>query len=274
MSEKQPPPKDRTTLYIAIVGAAATILAALIGTLPNLLPRNDAPSPTPIVITATSAPTVVSQAPSTAAPTQQPSTPPASATGLPTVTLPTATATLRGAGITPPPPSPTRTNVVTFLLVNNLPRAMEFFVDGQSATKINSGSFQPIRVPRGTRELKQCVLGSDYADPNNCFSRGYDVQPNPDVWVMFDQANPLVSAANVNVLVLNRASIPQDIFIDNQISETVQPGAYAVIPVARGEHTIQPCAPGIRPPNGGCGKAFRSQYSAPTHFFTIDGESS
>lgn len=281
MSENKPEPKDRTALYIAIVGASATIVAALIGVLPNIVNRN-APPPTPLVITTTPVPTQVSLVTSVPASASPPTPLPPTLTTAPTTVPPTLTtapltitreATLPAPTATAKPPA-TVSNIITFIVVNNLPQTMEFFVDGKAATKINSGTYQPLKVPRGTHELKQCILGTDYTDPNNCFAREYDIQPNPDVWVMFSDNNPLLTHANVSLLVLNRASIPQDIYIDGQLADTVAGGDFNVILVTPGEHTIQPCAPGIVPPNGGCGKAFTNRYSMPTHFFTIDGESS
>jgi hypothetical protein len=151
---------------------------------------------------------------------------------------------------------------------------MEFFVDNVSTTRITGGTFQPLKVPRGMHEFKQCVLGLDYTNPANCYATTYDLQPNPEVWVMYDEANPMRTEGNVSVVVLNRANIPQDIFVDNVHVETVPPADFIIVPVSVGTHTLQPCAPGFAPPSQGCGGAFTSDYSQPTHFLIINGESS
>lgn len=284
MSANKPEPKDRTALYIAIVGASATIVAALIGVLPNVLKRDTPVTPIAIIITATPPPTSIAQATTiptlTSQPTAvlgtatlQPTSAPATSTSVPPTTTPTAT----NLPSTPPPtalPSPTPSSIVTLLLINNLPRTMEFFIDEKSITKINSGTYQSLRVPHGKRELKQCVLGTDYNDPINCFARTYDVEPNPDVWEMFDSNNPLKTNANINLLLLNRASTPQDLIIDGQFAQTIAAGTATVITVTPGQHTLDACAVGFRPPNGACGKPVSSNYFAPTHYFIISGESS
>ncbi len=277
MSENKSAPRDRTPLYIAIVGATATILAALISQLPNLMNRSQ-PTPTPIIITATPPQTFGAQA-NNVVPTETSAAP--TATTLPNTLAPTATETpfsppteLRAASATPLPPSPTRSNVITLLLINNLPRAMEFFVDGQSLTTINSGAYQPLRITPGTHEFKQCVLGSDYNAPENCFAKNYSAAPNPDVWEMFDSNHPLVTGANSVLLVLNRAQSPQDFFVDNQFQETVPPNAYTALTVRNGAHFVQPCAVGTTPPAPSCGDRIQINFRFPTHYFVILGESS
>lgn len=286
MSENKPEPRDRTPLYIAIVGALATIAAALIGVLPNMLNRGaPPPSPIAIVITATPVPTQIpieTNVPTTVPPTNVPPTnvPPSGA-----ATAATAPLTITVEAMLPAPTVPQAvtatapataipSNIITFLLVNNLPQKMEFFVDNEGQTRINSGDYEILHLLRGMHQLKQCVVGTDYTDPNNCFDRAYDLESEPDVWVMFSDSNPLLTQENVSLLVLNRAPIPQDIFIDGQLADTVPPHDFKPIFVIPGEHTIQPCAPGIHPPSGGCGKAFKNRYTAPTHFFIINGESS
>lgn len=289
MSEKNPQPKDRSNITSALIGAGAVVLTAVITSIvaPVVL-RSLESSPTPIIVTATPPPTVIAQntsVPPTATlePTVRVDTPTRAPTATEIIfpTAPTATTALRAASATPPPspipptrvpPTPTQSNIITFLLINNLPRAMEFFVDGESLTRINSGAYQMLKIPRGTRELKQCVLGSDYSASGNCFARTYDLAPNPDVWEMFDSNNPLTTGADSVLLVLNRAAYPQDIYLDNQLVETIQGGAFVALTVSNGSHTLQTCAPNEKPPSGACGRAFQDNYRFPTHYYVILGE--
>lgn len=273
MSVNKPEPKDRTALYIAIVGACATIAAALIGVLPTILNRAPAPTPVAIVITASPAPTSNTQA--TIVPTAQalPTALSSTSTSLPPSAVPTNTIVPPTDRPTPPP-LPTQSSIVTFLLINNLPRTMEFFIDGKSATKINTGTYQSLQVPHGMHELKQCIVGTDYSNPNNCFATSYDVEPNPDVWEMFDKTNPLKTDANINLLLLNRANTPQDVYVDGKLAQNITPGKVIVITIIPAHHVVQSCAAGFSPPNGACGQPVGTDYSAPTGYFIINGESS
>jgi hypothetical protein len=267
MSEKPPAPRDRTPLYIAIVGATATIMAALIGVLPNLT-RQNSPPPTPIVITATPAPTEVAQA--TLAPATQ-----TDISGFPTLTLIPPTATL-AATVIPTTISPTISSgaEITLLLINNLPRAMDFSIDGASVTAIESGTYKALPVRRGPHEFKQCVFGADPSLPENCFSRTALVVNQPEFWEMFDNANPIPVSGDVILLVLNQAPTPQDLYLDGELAETVPAHGYAAIAVAPGKHTLQPCALQRTPESGTCGARSEFDLQKKIESFTIQSEAS
>lgn len=267
MSEKKSEPKDRTALYIAIVGATATVIAALIGVLPNLL-RN--PPPTPVVITAAPAATVIAQATTL---------PPTVVAVMPTATEIAPTLVLSptiglSASPTPPPASPTPTNIVTLVLVNNLPRAMEFFVDGVSATSIDSGAYQVVPLKLGTHELKQCVYGSDTTKPENCFAKSAVLNNSLDYWEMFDAANPEPPSSPLTLLVLNQSSAPQDIYMDGIFAKTVGANTFIALRGPGGLHTIQPCPVGDNPASGKCGERRALELGKKVEIFRILGESS
>lgn len=272
MQDHKPEPRDRTPIYLALIAAVATITAALIGVLPNLV--NPRSAPAPIVITATSAPTQAALATATvpAPPTNAPVSP---TSAPPTPTLaPTETIISPTLTIAPPTvaPSPSPDETVRLLLVNNLASAMEFFADDTSLTTIPSGAYQPLKVPRGRHVFKQCVVGTDYSQSGSCFEKAYELAESPDTWVMFDGAHPLTAKGDVILLVLNRASIPQDLYLDGEPSETVAAGGYAALTLSQGAHTIQPCAPGMAPPSAECGARIPLNASQPTETFLIHGE--
>ncbi len=260
MSEKKSEPRDRTPVYIAIVGATATVLAALITQLPNLMNRPEV-TPTPIVITATPPPTHVTQATNMSP----------GATTAPSTTAPTATVELRAASATPVPSSPTPDNIVTLVLVNNLPQAMEFFVDGVSVSSIDSGAYQVVPVERGRHEFKQCVHGSDTANPNNCFAKSTILNDAVDYWEMFETNSSIPPQSTLKLIVINQSSTPQDIFMDGIFAKTVNARDFIELNGPGGLHTIQPCAQGATPASGSCGERTSLQLSKRIEIYKILG---
>ncbi len=268
MSEKKPESKDRSAVTTALIGAGAVIVTAVISSIvaPIVL-RGFESSPTPIVITVTPPTTAVSQATSI----------PPTATREPTATIvqPTLeispTIALRVASTTPRPPSPTPNNIVTLVLVNNLPNAMEFFVDGVSVTSIDSGAYQVVPIARGTRELKQCLFGSDTNNPNNCLATSAVFNNAVDYWEMFETNSSIPPQSRLKLLVLNQSSTSQEIFMDGIFAKTVDARSFIELNGPGGLHTIQPCAMGETPASGNCGERQALQLSKRIEIYKILG---
>ncbi len=253
MSERNSQPRDRTPIYLALIAAGATLGAALIGVLPSLLNSRGGAS---VVITATAPPPTAARAE-----TQFPVSP-TTVVASPVPPLPAPS----------PTPRPAADTQATLLLVNNLAFDMEFFVDDQSVTTIQSGTYQPLKVIQGRHEFRQCVVGTDYTSAENCFAKEFDLQASPEVWTMFDASNPLTARGDVVLLVLNRAPIAQDVFVDAQMTRTIPPGAYAALTISTGAHSVQPCAEGTNPASGTCGARIEITASQPTDSFLIHGD--
>lgn len=251
MSENQSPHKDRTALYIAIVGATATIIAALIAVSPNWFNRNS--GTTTIVITATPEATGVAQA--TAVPTHTP---------IPSTIAPTNTVAPTATAI-----SPTPNNSTSLLLVNNLPRQMDFYADGVKTTSIDSGTYQVLPVPIGAHEFKQCVFGTD-----NCFAKTARLSRVIDYWEMFDTLSAGELQTTLTLLVLNQSAAPQDIYMDGIFAKRVDANNFIALTGPGGLHTLQACAAGETPASGKCGERYPLQLGKKIEIFKILGESS
>lgn len=146
MSENapRPPPKDRTALYIAIVGALATVSAAFIGILPGLLNRAPAPAPTALVATANPMPTQAAQ---------------------------------------PTTVSPTLAARIDFLVTNNRAGPFDFFIDDEYQITVPPGGYQVLRVIPGEHRLTHCPRGTKPSDSNNeCETLAREVKNEPYDW--------------------------------------------------------------------------------------------
>jgi hypothetical protein len=256
MSESSPQPsRDRTPIYLALIAATSTIIAALIAVLPNILNTNQrgAPpqQPTVIVVTAT-------LAPATEAPIATATTPPAA-----------TTAALGQPGATLAGPSPTTDTRITFLLLNNFDKNQDFYIDSNLAISVNSGQYQTLHVQPGSHELKNCLLGSDPTVKDNCFAQTANVNQNPYLWQI--DGNAPVTDQPI-LVVLNQANSPQDVFVDNSNAGTVSAHDFMAIRVPVGSHSLQPCTAGNTPasnPNA-CGAFTGLDAHHPVISFTIN----
>lgn len=248
MSENKPRPetKDRTALYIAIVGATATVIAAAIGVLPNLLNRVPAPAPTPIVVTAAPIPTEVSQV--TAIP---PTTAPA------TVNPPTATLA-----------EPTAASRIDFLVANNREGAFDFFIDDEYQITVPAGGYQLLRVIPGEHKLTHCPQGSKPSDANSgCESLSREVRNEPYDW----QLGGTVPARDEMLLfLLNQIDHDVDIFVNETNMVPVNAHQIGTIQVAPGIIQIQTCRRGSTPTQGVCGVAGSFEFTRKVEMYVVN----
>jgi hypothetical protein len=236
MSETKPPSehKDRTALYIAIVGATATILAALIGVLPNLLNRGATPVPTPLVIVATAVPTPLAQA---------------------TAVLPTQTA---AAG----------TGRIDFLVTNNRESAFDFFVDDEYQVTIPPGSYQLLRVVPGERRLTHCPQGTKPSDASNtCETLTREVQSEPYDWQL---GGTTPAREKVLLFLLNQIDNDIDVFVDGAEKVPVNAHKIGTIHLEPGTHEVQTCPRGAAPAQGDCGKVSAFEFLRSVEMYVVN----
>lgn len=259
MSEPKPESKDRTALYIAIVGATATIVAALVGILPNLLNRS-AP-PTLLVITATPPLTIIAQATTTIPPTL---------TNVPPTTVPTTT--------NPPPTlAPTATNApsptasvqrIDFLVTNNRTDALDFYIDDEFQVTVPAGGYQLMRVIPGERRLTHCPRNAKPSDAaSGCETLTREVKNNPYDWEL---GGTVPAPREVLLFMLNQIDNDVDIFIDGSTKVSVNAHKMGTTQLVPGAHEIQTCLRGTNPSQGVCGTANRFELLRKVEMFLVN----
>lgn len=261
MSENKPEHKDRSAITTALIGAGAVIVTALISSiLAPIVLRSFDSSPTPLVITTTPAATNLAQA----TPIPPTSTIAPTATSLPTDTIvPTATKI-----------SPTPANITSLVLVNNLSRVMDFYVDDVKATSIDSGTYQVLPIPFGAHEFKQCVYGADTTNPDNCFAKTARLSRVIDYWEMFENLSAGNLQTTLTLIVLNQNAAPQDIYMDGILTKSVAANSFIPLTGPGGLHTLEHCPLGETLASGNCSTRFPLQLGKKIEIFTISGEPS
>jgi hypothetical protein len=146
---------------------------------------------------------------------------------------------------------------------------MDFFIDGLHVATINSGDYAIRDVTAGPHTLKHCINGAGQNEPENCFTRTTTFSEQPELWQMFDETNPLTASAEVELLLLNQSALEQDVYIDGQFAAAIAPHDYASIRLARGEHSVEPCARGSTPPGGRCAGPYPLNVEQETESFRI-----
>ncbi|MBI4672255.1 MAG: hypothetical protein HY741_11400 [Chloroflexi bacterium] len=136
---------------------------------------------------------------------------------------------------------------LTFILVNNLPFTQDIYSNGTYAFSILSGSYQTLRWPRGKWTLQNCPNGMNPRDfAPNCQTRDLDFQQDPFLYVLEGRATPETEAT---FIVRNISQHDADLYVDGKFTTGVNASNFAVLRLARGEHTFEWCLRGIKPPN-------------------------
>lgn len=232
MSENnpRPEPRDRTALYIAIVGATATIIAAFITVLPNLLNRASPPPPAaPLVVTITPMPTQVSQAIATA---------------------------------------PGTAGRIDFLVTNNRAAPYDFFIDNEYQITVPAGGYQLLRVIPGEHTLTHCPRGERPGnEPNECASVAREVQKSPFDWQL---GGSIAARDKVLLFLLNQIDNDIDIYVNDTEMVPVNAHQMGTIQLEPGTHKLQACHRGITPAQGRCGNVGEFEFLANVEMFVVN----
>ena len=159
--------------------------------------------------------------------------------------------------------------LATFILVNNFEKNQDFYVYDNLVTTVDTGKYVVLRVPQGAHKLQNCLRGTNpQSNPSDCNVKTENVRTNPFYWEIF---GGVVATGEVEVIFINNARINVDVFVDGQLSATVDSGKYGTARVARGSHSFQNCQRGKNPRDNSadCGVKQNIELQKATFVWTI-----